>query len=149
MSWRSGLVVVAAWLLPAGWARAADSATIAIYTTVVPVCRFSASSPGFDTSIGSGRAPDIERAGSGPVSAALTYQCTNGVAPAFTLTAACAACLDDSSAAPLVLSDNGGVGRGMGSGRELTVIVTGPVTPPLQTALAGGTPGGVSVTVSP
>jgi hypothetical protein len=149
MPWRSGLIVVTVWLLSAGCTRAADSVTIAIYTTVLPVCRFSASSPSFDTSIGSGRASDIERAGSGPASAAITYQCTTGVAPAFTLTAACAACPDAPSAAPLVLSDTAGVGRGMGSGRELTVIVTGPVARPLQTASASVAPGAVHVTVSP
>jgi hypothetical protein len=47
------------------------------------------------------------------------------------------------------LSDTAGVGRGMGSGRELTVIVTGPVARPLQTASASVAPGAVHVTVSP
>jgi hypothetical protein len=107
--------------------------TIAIYTTVLPVCRFSSSSASGDT-------------------AAITYRCTNGIAPAFAVTASvfeCASCPDDSSRA-LIVSDDGGVGRGLGAGRELTLVVTAPIaTPPVQTAFASIASGAISITVSP
>lgn len=146
MPGRSLLAIVAAGVLAAPYA-AADNVTIAIQTTVLPVCRFSASS-GPDSMSGVGVTVGGGTAGTASITRAITYSCTSGVAPAFTITAAasCVAC-----GAPVVLSDNGGVGRGMGAGREQMLVVTGPVTTPVafQTASLGVSLNDVSITVTP
>jgi hypothetical protein len=136
ISWRS-LSAVAACLLGPACTLAADSVTIQVYTNVLPVCRFAASS-NIDPM---GKPLD---GGAASPAGAITYRCSNGLAPAFTITASCVGCPDS---APLMLSD-GGVGRGMGSGRELTLVVTAAsVQGPVQTAAFGL--GDVNVTVSP
>jgi len=140
MSNRLSFGIAASWVLVAGGAGAADSVTISIYTTVLPVCRFAAAG-----GPGASRIPQEPPPGS--ATGGITYQCTSGVAPTFAISASsgCIGCVDDSPGALVIVSDSRAVGRGMGSGRELTLVVAGP-TPiePLRTAL-----GKVSVTVSP
>lgn len=132
--------VATIWILAPGSASA-DSVTISVNTTVLPVCRFAAS-PGINAS--GGGSPTVLATGG------ITYRCTSGVAPAFTITAGCAGCADALGVVPVTLSDSGGVGKGMGSGRQLTLIVTGPIAPaPIQTASAAIDSGNVSITVSP
>ncbi len=151
MGWRRVFAVFAACILQPACAGAADSLTVTINTTVLPVCRFSASGPAnFDTNAGG--AVDAGQAAPLSATGAITYRCTNGVAPAFAITAAagCGGCPDARGIGPVILSDNGGVGRGMGSGRDLTLIVAGPVGPaPVQTASVGVALADVSITVSP
>lgn len=139
MSSRLGFVVAAAWMLLPSVA-AAESVTVSIQTTVLPVCRFMGSTA-LPSSL-SGVAAD------GPApTGGITYQCTNGVAPSFAITASagCSGCPDGSSNAAVIVSDSRTVGRGMGTGRELTLVVAGSVVAaPMQTALSD-----VSITVSP
>lgn len=135
-----------AWALPAGDACAGDSVTVAISTTVLPVCRFSASFPVGDVTDGASGVGAGE-GGSVPARSAMTYRCTNGTAPAFAITAAaagCAACSGTSNMAFMISPESSGAGRGFGDGRDLTLIVTAPIAP-LQVASSGM----VSVTVSP
>lgn len=137
---RLGLGVAAAWIGVSGGAGAADSVTISIHTTVLPVCRFMGSIA--PASAVTGMAED----GSSPTGA-ITYQCTSGVTPSFAITAsmACPGCPDASASAPVIVSDARAVGRGMGSGRELMLVVAAPMgSAPLQTASSN-----VSITVSP
>ena len=139
MAQRCLYAVAAVWIITPASAPA-DSLTISINTTVLPVCRFSAPS---NRDIGGGGAT-VSATGT------ITYRCSNGVAPAFAITAGCAGCADPRGIAPVTLSDNGGVGRGMGSGRELMLIVTGPAAPaPIETASLAFDAGNVSITVSP
>jgi hypothetical protein len=142
LSCRSALAVAAVWILSADRIGASDTVTIAMNTTVLPVCRFSASSP----ELGS-----VAGGATGPASATgtITYRCTNGLAPTFAITAICDGC-DGRDTAPVIVSDEGGVGRGMGSGRDLTLVVVSPFAPvALQTASASLSSGAISVTVSP
>lgn len=140
MSRRLGFGVAAAWILVSGGAGAAESVTVSIQTTVLPVCRFMGSIVPGSTISGAGD-------GASSPTGAITYQCTNGVAPTFAITAStgCPGCPDASASAPVIVSDSRVVGRGMGSGRELTLVVAAPITPAsVQTALSN-----VSITVSP
>jgi hypothetical protein len=138
MSSRWAFAVATAWVSAARCAYA-DNVTVSLNTTVLPVCRFAASPS--DPAI-------ISKADNGAawLSGAITYRCTNGVAPTFAITATigCPACVNAASG-PAIVSESGAMGRGMGSGRELTLLVAGPATAePLQTALND-----VSITVSP
>jgi hypothetical protein len=138
MSWRY-LFAVAAWLAGPACTLAADSVTVELRTTILPVCRFSASS-GLD--IAAARPFDTVDAPAASPGAAITYRCTNGVAPGFTITASCPGCPDGGT---LIVSGDG-VGRGMGSGRELMLVVAlPPSSQPVQTAATGI----ARVTVSP
>ena len=105
-----------------------------IYTNVLPACSFS---------VPTGSAETVS----------ITYRCTNGVAPAFTViasTPSCNACPEGSSTAPIMLSDNGAVGRGMGAGRDLPLVVAAPIaTLRFQTASAGAHSGTVTITIAP
>jgi hypothetical protein len=137
---RLGFGVAAAWICVAGGAGAAESVTVSIHTTVLPVCRFMGSI------VPASPVPGMAEDGSSPTGA-ITYQCTNGVAPSFAITAstACPGCTDASASAPVIVSDARAIGRGMGSGRELMLVVAAPMAPAsLQTALSS-----VSITVSP
>ena len=140
MSWRS-LFAVAIWLFGSACTLAADSVTVELRATILPVCRFSASS-GLD--ITAGRPFDATDAPTASPSGAITYRCTSGVAPGFTITASCPGCSDGG----MLIVSGDGVGRGMGAGRELTLVVAAPAPQaPVQTAAANV--GNVSVTVSP
>jgi len=140
MSTRS-LFAVAACVLVPPCTLAAESVTVQVYANVLPVCRFAAS-PAFEAPVN--RPLD---SGAASPAGAITYRCTNGLAPAFTITASCGACSDSGR---LWLSDISAAGRGMGSGRELTLVVTASgAQGPVQTAAAGVAPSEVSVTVSP
>ena len=139
MSGRLGFVVAAAWTLLSCAAEAAESVTISIQTTVLPVCRFMGSTA-------PSTLPGVAGEGTAPTGG-IMYQCTNGVAPSFAITAStgCRGCQDMSSNAAVIVSDSRSVGRGMGTGRELTLLVAGSaVAAPMQTALSD-----VSITVSP
>ena len=141
ISSRWAFAVATGWTLAVCDVRGADSVTVSLYTNVLPVCRFAASAPGATGG------PKIADDGSAWLSGAITYRCTNGVAPTFAITATigCPACEEASATGPYIVSESGAVGRGMGSGRELTLLVGGPgLTAPLQTALNN-----VSITVSP
>jgi len=140
MSNRLSFSIAASWVLVAGGADGAETATISIYTTVLPVCRFAASIGSDATRI------PLDRA-QGSATGAVTYQCTSGVAPTFAITASagCPGCGDETPSAPVIVSYSHAIGRGMGSGRELTLVVAGPApTESVRTALSN-----VSVTVSP
>jgi hypothetical protein len=141
LSSRLAFAVATAWTLAVCDVRGADSVTVSLYTTVLPVCRFGASAP--DAAAG----PRIADDGSAWLSGAITYRCTNGVAPTFAITASigCPACEEASASGSYIVSESAAVGRGMGSGRELTLLVGGPgLIAPLHTALND-----VSITVSP
>jgi hypothetical protein len=123
-------------MLSADRIGASDTVTIAMNTTVLPVCRFSASSP---ESGSAGRATSAAS-----VTGTITYRCTNGLAPSFAITAICDGC------APTIVSDDSGMGRGMGSARDLTLVVVSPFAPvAVQTASASVSSSAISVTVSP
>jgi hypothetical protein len=140
---RSFFAIAAVMILPTGEVRAAESVSVAIHTTVLPVCRFSASVPLAATQTDSAVAA---------TGTAMTYRCTNGTAPTFTITGAtgCAACSELQHTAFVLSPEGGSTGRGFGDGRDLTIVVTGPIAPtPFQIAAIGAVSGVVSVTVSP
>src|SRR4029450_11339658 len=145
------LAVAAAWILPAGNARPADSVTVAIHTTILPVCRFSAAVP-VEVHAADGTS-SVTVTASAPPSSAMIYRCTNGTAPAFTVTGAatgCAACPEIPDMAFMLSPEGGGAGRGFGDGRDLTLIVTGPISPTrFQVASMRVFASAVSITVSP
>jgi hypothetical protein len=157
MSWQSLVVAAAAVIFAVGGARAAESVTVTVYATVLPVCKFLTSAPVVNIAdLGVGSSVGVGRPGPPMGSAEITYRCSNGTVPSFAIaaaaatTAACAACPEAPSiVATFSLTDNG-PGRGMGSGRDLTLTVKGQIAPsPYQTAAAGANPETLTVTVSP
>lgn len=138
----------------AGSAQASDSLSVTVNATVVGVCKFFTSSPVVNitnTATGSNIDPSLATTASG--NAAISYRCSNGTSPTFTVpataTVTCGAC-SGATMTPAITSANTGAGTGMGSGQDKTLTVTGQILQAaFQNAAAGAYTGSITVDVAP
>jgi len=148
------LIAAASTLVVAGGAQASDSATVTVNATVVAVCKFFTSSPTINlNNTGTGSNIDPSSSSDATGSVGITYRCTNGTTPAFTVpssaTVTCAAC-SGATMAPTITSTNDGAGSGMGSSNNKTLTVSGKITPAnFENSPVGAYTGTMSVSVSP
>ena len=149
------IVVAASSILAATGAQAADSATVTVNATITAVCKFFTSSPTINiTNTGSGSNIDPSSATTASGNVPVTYRCTNGTTPVFTVpataTVTCGACTGSPTMAPTITSANTGVGTGMGSGKDQTLTVTGQILQAnFQNSPVGAYTGTMTVSVTP
>jgi hypothetical protein len=144
-------------LLASPFASASDSTTVTINATIVGVCKFFTSSPTMNiNNTGTGSNIDPSLTGDATGSAAITYRCSNGTAPTFTVPAtATISCTTSgtcgsSTMTPTISSTGGGNGTGMGSGQEKTLTVTGTITSTsYQNMSVGSYAGTMTVSIAP
>jgi len=142
-------------LFAASAAQASDSVSVTVNATIVGVCKFFTSSPVINiTNAAGGIDPSSATTASG--NAAITYRCSNGTSPTFTVPAtATVTCTTSGSCgttsmAPTVTSSNTGAGTGLGSGKDQTLTVTGQITQAnFQNMQVGSYQGNMTVSVSP
>jgi hypothetical protein len=153
---RRALISVAALgMLASGSAHASDSVSVTVNATVVGVCKFFTAAPVVDiTNTGTGSNIDPSSATSAVGNAAITYRCSNGTGPVFTVpataTVTCGACAGTPTMTPAITSANTGAGTGLGSGKDQTLTVTGTIVQAnFQNALAGAYTGTMTVSVTP
>lgn len=152
----SGALMAAA-LLAAGAAQANDSVSVTVNATVVGVCKFFTSSPVLNiTNTGTGSNIDPSLAGPATGSVDVTYRCSNGTTPSFTVPAtATVTCTTSgtcgsSTMVPTITSSNTGAGTGLGSGKDQTLTVNGQITQAnYQNAQVGSYSGSMTVSVTP
>lgn len=149
------LAAAAIGVLSSSGAQASDSVSVTVNATIVGVCKFFTSSPVVNiTNTGSGSNIDPSSATTATGNAPITYRCSNGTSPTFTVpataTVTCAACTGSPTMTPAVSSANTGAGTGMGSGQDKSLTVTGQITQAnFQNAPAGTYTGNITVSVTP
>lgn len=130
-NYRAILKAVATVLLTCtvGYAAATDSQTLAASATVTPICKFSTTS----TPLAFGSI-DPSLSADKVVTANVLYKCTKGTASAgVTATGGLTRTMSsttpvDTMAYTLALSGDTQTGTGFGSGKDLTMVVTGTIT---------------------
>jgi hypothetical protein len=152
------------WLLPvavasavaAGSAQATDSVSVTVNATIVGVCKFFTSSPVINiNNTGSGSNIDPSLAGPASGNVDITYRCSNGTSPSFTIPASATvncttgAC-SGSNMSATTSSTNTGAGTGLGSGKDQTLNVVAQITQAnYQNAPVGAYTGSMTVSVNP
>ncbi len=136
-------------------AQASDSLSVTVNATVIGVCKFFTSAPVVNiTNTGTGSNIDPSSATTATGNVAISYRCSNGTTPAFTVpasaTVTCSACTGTPTMTPTLTSSNTGAGTGMGSAQNKTLTVTGTLLAAAFTdAAAGAYTGNVTVSVTP
>lgn len=136
-------------------AIAADNVTVTVNATVTGVCKFFTSAPVVNiNNTGTGSNIDPSLAGPATGNAAITYRCSNGTTPTFTVpataTITCSACSGTPTLTPTIGSTNTGAGSGMGSGNDKTLTVTGTLLQSTyENAAVGAYTGTIVVSVNP
>jgi hypothetical protein len=138
-------------------AHASDSVSVTVNATIIGVCKFFTASPVINiTNTGSGSNIDPSLAGPASGSVDVTYRCSNGTSPSFTVPASAtvtcttAGTCGATSMAPTVTSSNTGAGTGLGSGKDQTLTVTGQITQAnYQNMQVGSYSGSMTVSVTP
>ena len=151
------LPVAAACALAAGTAQASDNVTVTVNATIIAVCKFFTAAPVINiTNTGSGSNIDPSSATTASGNAPITYRCSNGTSPTFTVPAtATVTCTTSgtcgsSTMVPTVSSVNTGAGTGMGTGKDQTLTVTAQITQAnFQNSQVGTYSGTMLVSVSP
>jgi len=156
VQFKAALASVAfAGLMMSGSALAADNVTVTVNATIVGVCKFFTAAPVVNiTNTGTGSNIDPSSATTATGNAAITYRCSNGTSPTFTVpataTVTCGACTGTPTMTPAITSSNTGAGTGLGAGKDQTLTVTGTILQAaFQNSLAGVYTGTMSVTVAP
>lgn len=153
---RNALISVAAvGLLVSGTAHATDSVSVTVNATIVGVCKFFTAAPVLNlTNTGSGSNIDPSSPTSATGNAAITYRCSNGTTPVFTVpataTVTCSACSGTPTMAPTITSSNTGAGTGLGTTKNQTLTVTGTILQAnFQDSAVGAYTGTMTVSVTP
>jgi len=149
------LAAAAVGVLASNAAQAADSVSVTVNATVIGSCKFFTAAPVVNitnTGVGSNIDPSSAITATGAVP--ITYRCSNGTSPTFTVpataTVTCAACTGTPTMTPTVTSANTGAGTGLGSGQDKTLTVTGTILQAnFQNAAAGAYTGNITVSVAP
>ena len=155
MIMRSSIFAVLIGTLIAGSAQASDSVSVTVNATVIGVCKFFTASPVINiTNTGTGSNIDPSSATTATGNVAISYRCTNGTAPVFTVpataTVTCGACSGSPTMVPTISSTNTGAGTGMGTGNNKTLTVTGQIVQAnFQNAAVGTYTGSMTVSVTP
>jgi hypothetical protein len=136
-------------------AQAADSVSVTVNATIVGVCKFFTAAPVVNvTNTGVGSNIDPSSATTATGNALITYRCSSGTTPTFTVpataTVTCAACTGSPTMTPTITSANTGAGTGLGAGQDKTLTVTGTLLQAaFQNAAAGAYTGNITVSVAP
>jgi hypothetical protein len=153
---KAALFAVAAMgVLASNGAQAADSVSVTVNATIVGVCKFFTAAPIVNiTNTGTGSNIDPSSATTATGNAPITYRCSNGTSPLFTVpataTVTCGACSGTPTMTPAITSANTGAGTGMGGGNDKTLTVTGTILAAgFQNAAAGSYTGNITVDVAP
>ena len=152
---RSSIFVVLAGILIGSGAQASDNVSVTVNATVIGVCKFFTASPVINiTNTGTGSNIDPSSATTATGNVAISYRCTNGTAPVFTVpataTVTCGACSGSPTMVPVISSSNTGAGTGMGTGNNKTLTVTGQILQAnFQNAAVGAYTGSMTVSVTP
>jgi hypothetical protein len=140
-------------LLAPGLANA-DTVNVTVTANIIGICKFTSGQTPTVTIANTGTNIDPSLAGPATGSANVTYQCTKGQAPTFTVpTPATITCTGGpcgaTTMAPVMSSTSGGSGAGFGAA-ALTLVVTGQLTQAQYQNMQVGTYTGTEVvTVSP
>jgi hypothetical protein len=151
------LPIAVASAFAAGTAQASDSVDVTVNATIVGVCKFFTSSPVINiTNTGTGSNIDPSAAGPASGNVNITYRCSNGTSPTFTVPAtATVTCTTSgtcgsSTMVPTVSATNGGAGTGMGSGKDKTLNVVAQITQAnYENSPVGSYSGTMTVSVNP
>ena len=149
------IAVAASGFFVAGAAQANDSVSVTVNATVIGVCKFFTAAPVLNltnTGVGSNIDPSSATSATGTVN--ITYRCTNGTTPTFTVpataTVTCGACSGSPTMAPTITSTNTGAGTGLGTGKDQTLAVSGTITQAnFQNSPVGAYTGTMTVSVTP
>jgi hypothetical protein len=146
-------------MFAAGSAQASDNVNVTVNATVIGVCKFFTASPTLDIRNTGASGSNIDPSLAGPAtgSAAITYRCSNGTTPAFTVPASgtvtcttAGTCGVTTMAVSNVTSSNTGNGTGLGSGKDQTLTVNADITQAVyQNAQVGSYQGTLAVSVTP
>jgi hypothetical protein len=147
--------VAAIGVLASSGAQAADNLSVTVNATIVGVCKFFTAAPVVNvTNTGTGSNIDPSSGAAATGNVPITYRCSNGTSPTFTVpataTVTCAACAGTPTMTPTITSANTGAGSGMGAGQDKTLTVTGTLlAASFQNAAAGAYTGNITVSVTP
>ena len=121
-------VVAITGLVTAAPAMASDSRTVTVNATVIGVCKFFTASPVLDLS-NTGSGSDIDPSSTTPAtgSVPITYRCSNGQAPSFTVGGTVTLNNGGDSMVATITYTGGGNGTGMGSSQDKTLTVSGSI----------------------
>jgi hypothetical protein len=142
-------------VLASSGAQAADSLSVTVNATIVGACKFFTAAPVVNiTNTGTGSNIDPSSVTTATGNVPITYRCSNGTSPTFTIpataTVTCAACTGTPTMTPAITSSNTGAGTGLGSGQDKTLTVTGTILAAgFQNAAAGVYTGNITVSVAP
>ncbi len=133
-------------------AQASDSVTVTVNATVSGVCKFFTANPTI-TVANSGGSIDPSITGNATGNVDISYRCSNGTTPTFTMptsaTVTCAAC-SGATMATAITYVGGGAGTGMGSGQGKNLAVTGTIPDTAYAnAAVGAYTGTFTVSVTP
>lgn len=151
-----GLVAAAAsGMFAAGAAQAADNVTVTLNATIIGVCKFFTAAPVI-TIANTGGNIDPSLAGPATGQALITYRCTNGTAPIFTVpatatvTCTTAPTCGATTMTPTISSANTGNGTGLSGAKNQTLTVTAQITQAnYQDMQVGSYSGTMLVSVAP
>lgn len=142
-------------LLATGLANAADTVNVTVNANIIGTCKFTSGQTPTVTIANSGANIDPSLAGPANGSANVTYSCTKGQAPTFTvptpatITCTTAPTCGATTMAPTMSFASGGSGTGFGTA-ALTLVVSGQLTQAQYQNMAVGTYSGTEVvTVNP
>jgi hypothetical protein len=141
-------------VLASGGARA-DTVNVTVTAQIIGICKFTSGQTPVVTIANTGATIDPSLAGPANGSANVTYQCTNGQAPTFTvptpatITCTTAGTCAATTMAPVMSFTSGGNGAGF-SGGVKTLVVSGQLTAAQYANMQVGTYSGTEVvTVTP
>jgi hypothetical protein len=108
-------------------ASAADSVDVTVNATITGVCKFFTADPVLDiTNTGTGDEIDPSAAGPAEGEVEITYRCSKGTTPTFTVPLSVVLAGPESMTATLSYT-GGGDGTGMGAGQGKTLTVKGSI----------------------
>jgi len=135
----------------------ADNTSVTVNATIIGVCKFQVTPVLNITNTGSGSNIDPSSSTTAQGQSAVTYRCTNGQAPTFTVPASATVtcttaptCNTSTMTTSSLTSANTGAGTGMGAGKDQTLTVTAQINQAgFQNALLGSYQGSIALTVAP
>jgi hypothetical protein len=141
----------------AGSAQASDNTAVTVNATIIGVCKFQAAPVLNITNTGSGSNIDPSSATTAQGQSLVTYRCTNGTSPVFTVPASATVtcttaptCASTTMTTSSLTSANTGAGTGMGAGKDQTLTVTAQINQAgFQNALVGSYQGSIALSVTP
>jgi hypothetical protein len=128
---RAAFALTASFVASMTWvtaAAASDSRTVTVNATIIGVCKFFTASPVLNISnTGSGSDIDPSDSNAATGSVPITYRCSNGQAPSFTVGGTVTLNNGGNSMVATITYSGGGNGTGMGASQNKTLTVSGEI----------------------